>query len=199
MIPDFIIPFVGYRSWWLDVQYLKSFNGVIWTPGKALKAYCNTLVWSSIPNNRHVEVMTWKDHFAPADECTCGIYATKDCDTLLRSGINKQSIRGEVYLWGVMFEGTNGYRAQYAYPKNFVISLDLLGGEFLGEVAEGISRMQLEALSKFNVDMFLTRTWKNPLYSEDGEEPAPVPVYVKDEGWQNAGLRWMEENQLPLE
>ncbi len=72
----------------------------------------------------------------PQKHCTCGIYSRKDIDfAFWRSSRGSPSLAdpagilgilptvlGLVYLWGNIVEGTDGYRAQYAYPaKLFVV------------------------------------------------------------------------------
>lgn len=54
----------------------------------------------------------------PGDRCSCGIYAYKAYEEAKRA-CGGSGVLGEVYLWGKIIEGTDGYRAQYAYPKWF--------------------------------------------------------------------------------
>jgi len=37
-------------------------------------------------------------------------------------GLRPYGICGEVYLWGTVIEHRSGWRAQFAYPKSFVLS-----------------------------------------------------------------------------
>lgn len=57
---------------------------------------------------------------APAESCSCGIYALKSRAAAVAYG-QHTSVLGEVYLWGKVIEGEDGYRAQYAYPKSLTI------------------------------------------------------------------------------
>jgi hypothetical protein len=40
IIPDYISPIVGHRTWQWDDLGLKSLNGERWVPGQALEAVC---------------------------------------------------------------------------------------------------------------------------------------------------------------
>lgn len=64
---------------------------------------------------------------APAEQCSCGLYALKARD-MGSSYLSSAQAWGEVYLWGKVIEGDFGYRAQYAYPKN--ISIAVLGNGY---------------------------------------------------------------------
>jgi hypothetical protein len=56
--------------------------------------------------------------------CGCGIYAFKQLKSA-RADYTETSrypnrVFGSVWLWGRMLEHSKGYRAQFAYPKNFI-------------------------------------------------------------------------------
>lgn len=55
------------------------------------------------------------DH-APEEWCECGIYAASELD-----GCPVGHIAGKVKLWGTVVEGERGYRAEYAYPSEFLV------------------------------------------------------------------------------
>ena len=59
------------------------------------------------------------------------------------------SIYGELYLWGTVVEHQLGWRAQYAYPKNFTLPL--------GMVPFGMSRTELwlTYLAAYGCDIFV--------------------------------------------
>jgi len=64
-------------------------------------------------------------HESPEMRCFCGIYATKTLRHLWRQfslDYYGAYAIGEVWLWGNVIEGTDGFRAQYAYPKQLFIS-----------------------------------------------------------------------------
>jgi hypothetical protein len=71
-----------------------------------------------------------KRHQAPLESCCCGIHAAKDLETL-RAFLSSGPIVGEVYLWGKVIPGENGYRAQYAYPKSLRLVADRVVGREL--------------------------------------------------------------------
>ena len=135
--PDHIAPIVAHRTWRYDAWGLQSLGDLkIWTPGTAIQARCKLF-----------------DHEAPSENCTCGIYAAKTYRQLVAMGCAGGGpldfgVHGEVYLWGRVWEHELGYRAQFAYPKNFLISLS--------GAAYAIENLKfcVNALSKFRVDVF---------------------------------------------
>jgi hypothetical protein len=110
VIPDFISPIVGYRVWNWHANELKSVNGEVWRPGRALTANC--------PKGNHEP---------PADGCSCGVYAAKSYQHLQEIIYPSKFaeafafVHGEVYLWGKVVEHDLGYRAQFACPKSLVL------------------------------------------------------------------------------
>jgi hypothetical protein len=106
-IPDYVSPIVGYRVWDWDATGLRSLNGEVWFPGRALTAKCLKT-----------------DHEPPADGCSCGVYAGKNYQHLQDISLStafESCVHGEVYLWGKVVEHDLGYRAQFAYPKSLVL------------------------------------------------------------------------------
>jgi hypothetical protein len=108
--PDYISPVVGFRVWQWDATGLKSLNGIQWHPAEAFTAECRSQGC----------------HEVPQSDCTCGIYASKTFDHLHRIGYTHDRIRGEVWLWGAVVEHEEGWRAQFAYPKNLVFPVSLV-------------------------------------------------------------------------
>ena len=122
-IPDYISPIVGYRVWHWDALGLKSLNGIPWLPGRPLSAACKIALARTIAGraeHRHVT------HEAPHENCTCGVYAAKSVGHLRTYGYMQYGIYGEVWLWGTVVEHEAGWRAQNAYPKNFVVPLEMM-------------------------------------------------------------------------
>lgn len=103
-LPVEIEPVVAYRSWnamW--PYYLSNLNGHdLWMPGQRVEARC----------------IHHKEHDAPVRDCSCGIYALKNQEWAIIAG----NVWGMVYLWGRIVEGPQGYRAQYAYPKELFVT-----------------------------------------------------------------------------
>jgi hypothetical protein len=143
-IPDYISPIVAARVWKWDAEGLKSFNdGVPWLPEQPMKARCSR----PLGEVYKPETCECEDN-APAENCTCGIYAAKNYQHLVTIGYASKGfigVQGEVYLWGKILEHELGYRAQYAYPKNLTISVERFG----------IKRPPLQTLITYGVDVFL--------------------------------------------
>jgi hypothetical protein len=55
-------------------------------------------------------------HPAPSVDCTCGLHAAHDPDTLRRA--RTPAVLGRVALWGKVIEHEYGYRAEFAYPQS---------------------------------------------------------------------------------
>jgi hypothetical protein len=176
--PDYIEPFVGYRAWNWNDEGITSLNNVPWTPKVAFEATCGR----HSPPEGGVCCFPVCEHTVPNIDCTCGVY----------SGINMQhlsadtdymhrGIHGEVSLWGRVFVHTLGWRAQYAYPKFFVVPPNMLPFT----VAE-IQR-RLESLIKYDCDIYLQ---KDLLPSRDGEK---IPLWMKDYGYSQQGIGYLIE------
>lgn len=99
-------PFVGWRVWkFMRPNYLTDVNATtVHEPGQAVEAYCR--VWEH----------TTSDHMAPKENCTCGFYACKTRQQLAQFG-SMYEVGGEVWLWGKVIEYSEGFRAQFMYPK----------------------------------------------------------------------------------
>lgn len=154
VIPDYISPIVGYRIWrWDAWEGLKSLNGEVWLPGRAVTAKCRR-----IPEN----------HECPSDCCSCGVYAAKNYEHLEKIGLSRMAsldfvLHGEVWLWGRVVEHQLGYRAQFAYPKTFVLP-------------PNIAPSCLESLTGYGVDIL---TSSNTL------------LWERKEVYTGAGLAWL--------
>jgi hypothetical protein len=162
--PDFISPVVGYRVWQWDAAGLKSLNGIGWHPGEAFAAECRTQGC----------------HEVPQSNCTCGIYASKSLDHLRRLGFTEQRISGEVCLWGTVAEHEEGWRAQFAYPKNFIVPLSI--------VPLGMTSVEswLARLAAYGRDIFvLGETGTVPLWhTGSGVDPNGLGLLVRRcEAW----------------
>ena len=133
---------------------MKSLNGIGWRPGEAFTAECKTQGC----------------HEVPRSDCTCGIYASKSLDHLRRIGYTENRIHGEVCLWGTIIEHEDGWRAQFAYPKNFVLPLSLV------PFAMGEIESWLASLAAYGCDILV-----------DGKTGA-VPLWRTDFGVEANGL-----------
>jgi len=112
-------------------------------------------------------------HDAPQANCTCGVYAVKTLDHFRSAGYERFGIHGEVYLWGKVVEHELGYRAQFAYPKNFVLPPDLIPSD----TKEMESR--LEALAEYDTDVFIVGS---------GQQ---IPLCRRGSGFDAAGLDYL--------
>jgi len=66
------------------------------------------------------------NHHAPEAGCSCGIYAAKSQGPHYLTYASETDVWGEVYLWGKIQEYTDGYRAEFAYPKALSTSRERL-------------------------------------------------------------------------
>lgn len=116
-VPDAIEPAVGYRVWRVNNDRLESLNHhAIWAPYETFVADCRV--------RGHPE--------PPVENCTCGTYAAATFNRLFEMGYTSSGglfsgspedilIAGTVNLWGNIIPGTHGWRAQFAYPRKFLI------------------------------------------------------------------------------
>jgi hypothetical protein len=160
-VPDYISPFTAYRTWhWEPDGTVLSLNTARWLPGEAHVAKCN---------NNH-------SHESPDRECTCGIYAAKHWKHLIDIGYAGYGIHGEVALWGKIEECHLGYRAQYAYPKHFIVPPNML----TADMRETERKMQ--ALVAFNVDIFIATD------NQPKVDTQKIPLWVRDFGYSAQGI-----------
>lgn len=138
-VTDSLSCIVGWRAWrlWPDFEQIKSMEATRNVP-LLLRAvaYHNTypimekmtavcLCSDKGPgpslSNPMADVVCPPPHEAPGWECNCGIWAFKSLDRLVavlgEHHYGKLPVLGTVNLWGKVIETENGFRAQYAYPK----------------------------------------------------------------------------------
>src|SRR5208283_4983697 len=168
-LPDYISPIVGYRVWTWGTLGLKSLCGERWKPSQSLAARCRA---STIVGRADV-VHDVRD--IPEANCTCGIYAAKTLHYFRSAGYERYGIHGEVYLWGKVVEHELGYRAQFAYPKTFVLPPDALPFT-LAEIWP-----RLQALTLYGSDIFVLA---------DDETRS---LWGKRSGFDPAGLDYLTE------
>lgn len=167
VIPDYVSPITGYRVWQCASEGLKSLNGELWPPAQPLVARCRTTAWAKKVSEGQSR------HDAPQWQCTCGVYAAKSPHHLRRKGYLDHGICGEVYLWGQVVEHHSGWRAQFGYPKNLVLSADRLPLGLAG-VTE-----RLDKLIAYRTDIFLSEPMSNFL------------LWSPNSGYQADGLEWL--------
>lgn len=167
-VADYISPIVGYRVWTWSTLGLKSLCGEPWRPVQSLAARCRASVIVG-------RVGAAGDHDAPLADCTCGIHAAKTLQHLRSARYERYAIHGGVYLWGTVVEHERGWRAESAYPKNFILSPDALPFT----LAEIPSRLQ--ALTLYGGDISVLG---------DGET---ISLWSKSSGFDRAGLDYLIE------
>jgi hypothetical protein len=113
IIPDVAGIITGWRAWHVTTDgLLESLSqDHVWTPREATVATCG------------------KRHPVPHEKCMCGLYAARTLDHLAGMGYNGYgadhfAIVGEVAMWGKVIVGTQGWRAQYAYPKRLLVPFE---------------------------------------------------------------------------
>lgn len=122
-VPDMIEPCVGWRVWGVHVNLrngelpiLHSATAAhVWEPGIPTAAVCGR-------GNKHGP---------PCNGHGCGLYAAKTYKHLMgmsypsyNADSGEWNILGEVNLWGKVVEGTQGWRAQYGYPKKLYVPFE---------------------------------------------------------------------------
>jgi hypothetical protein len=172
-IPDYISPIVGYRVWQWDAAGLKSLNGELWVPGQRLSAICRADATGSISGLANV---LHKASELPHFKCTCGIYAAKTLERLRQCGYSRFGVYGEVHLWGTVVEHERGWRAQYAYPKAFVLAPNVLPFSLSAIDA------RLRTLSAFGTDIFILRDHQR------------IALWKKGSGYDATGLDYLIAN-----
>jgi hypothetical protein len=128
-VPDHYEPITAWRAWKLSNLRLHALgsNGE-WPVKKPIEAICNKK-YASIADPAGVNIT---NHPAPNHNCECGVWAFNSLDNLMSAiqGHYHAAVLGQVSLWGRVIECENGFRAQYAYPKElwlFDNSLEELG------------------------------------------------------------------------
>lgn len=124
-----------------------------------------------------------RQHLVPDPSCTCGMYAGIDMQHLIDIKYIQRGIHGEVSLWGRLYRHSLGWRAQYAYPKFFVVPVNMI--PFRCDEAQ----QRLEMLTAFDVDIYLQPDKE----AEVGGER--IPLWVKDFGYSHQGLSWLVEKR----
>lgn len=137
LVPDLISPVVGYRTWVMTPDGIISpmmYDRKVWPVDRAMVANC------------HLREAFGRDNVEPHDspdkDCSCGLHSFSSLPKnwmkwasneerverqliekdLVDEGAIGSFVPGLVDNWGKIFEGDNGRRAEYAYPKAFGFS-----------------------------------------------------------------------------
>lgn len=111
--PDYIGTLTGWRGWEVTDGLLESLGtDVTWEPKVAPKSQCRRAKTSH--------------HYGPQKNCTCGYWSFKSLELLTQSlcGYKNTVVIGTVEIWGRVIECTNGYRSEFAYPKELWLLKD---------------------------------------------------------------------------
>ena len=178
-VPDYISPFTAYRAWQWDSDGLKSMNHAKWMPKVAFEAVCA----QHAPVHGGICCYPVCSHQVPDENCTCGMYAGIDFQHLINIGYASQGIHGEVLLWGKLERCSLGWRAQYAYPKFFVIPPDHLPFQMI-EV-----QRRVQQLIAYDVDIYL-QVEREPVVGG-----MRLPLWMKGYGWSQQGIGHLLEER----
>ena len=181
-VPDtYIEPFVAYRAWNWTAEGVTSLNGALWTPKVAFEAKCHYAadlcsMRAAAIGSVAAEFWESKSHQVPGPACTCGMYAGINMQHMIDIGYIQRGIHGEVSLWGRLYRHTLGWRAQYAYPKFFVVPANMVPFRF-DEAQE-----RLKTLVEFDVDIYLQPERE----ARVGQEK--IPLWIRDYGYSQQGI-----------
>jgi hypothetical protein len=188
-VPDtYIEPFTAYRAWDWTEEGIKSLNGVLWTPKQAFEAYCSKAAgWEAPPEEwSEIEKQAWREehqHKVPSPSCTCGMYAGINMQHLIDINYIGRGIHGEVSLWGRLYRHTLGWRAQFAYPRFFVVPVGMVPFDMTE------AQRRLAQLTEFGVDIFLQKERE----ARVGQER--IPLYIQEYGYSRQGLDFLVEKR----
>lgn len=114
--PDYVHTLTGWRGWKVKAGKLAALGmRGVWEPKKATPSGCDKSsdpLWF-MPNPA-------PPHLAPHKNCACGYWSFKSLDMLTRalsSYVDSVDVIGSVEIWGRVIECENGFRSEYAYPK----------------------------------------------------------------------------------
>jgi len=98
-------------------------------------------------------------------------------------GYIQRGIHGEVALWGRLYRHSLGWRAQFAYPKFFVVPANMV------PLNMNEAKGRLDSLCDFGVDIYLQPDTEVTLKSEK------IPLWMPDYGYTTQGLEWLVEKR----
>jgi hypothetical protein len=128
--PDAFGAVVAWRAWKISDRSRKILlpgGGSVHVPEELrLRSVSMTEEWTP---RQPMEATCRSSHEPPGDDCHCGLYAAKTrahLESMSYPNYNYQLgdpsvCIGEVWLWGGIVEGSQGWRAQFAYPKRILV------------------------------------------------------------------------------
>jgi hypothetical protein len=109
------------------------------------------------------------------------MYAGINMRHLIDINYIQRGIHGEVHLWGRLMRHTLGWRAQFAYPKFFVVPSNMV------PVKVEEAQQRLAALVEFDVDIYLQPENEACI----GQEK--IPLWIRDYGYSQQGISFLIE------
>jgi hypothetical protein len=115
-VPDAATPIIGWRAWVLVPRSgarpkISSIGyPLVWLPRESIQAQC--LIRRACSP-------------APGEHCDCGIHALRTVEAVLKDvpkPLFPPLVLGRVSLWGRVVVGTRGWRGQFAYPANLIVT-----------------------------------------------------------------------------
>jgi len=186
-VPDtYIEPFTAYRVWNWTEHGVTSLNSEIWTPKVAFEARCRQAddlrsMQAAAPTMAAKEFWSRHTHNVPDPGCTCGMYAGINMQHLIDINYIQRGIHGEVSLWGRLYRHTLGWRAQFAYPKRFIVPANMV------PIKVEEAQKRLAMLVEFGVDIYL----QTEREARVGQQA--IPLWVRDYGYSNQGISFLVE------
>lgn len=118
ILPKEVYPILAWRAFkYYTPGYLGDVGGShVYEPKRPWESSCR------VNEFRAQKDAPLVDHIAPGEECTCGFWAFKDKEQIVRQGYNGHGLIGEVWLWGRVIECEDGYRSQYMYVNSLFVT-----------------------------------------------------------------------------
>ena len=145
VVPDGVVPLVGYREWAVQFEHderpsLRSlFHPTTWPWDRVLGAVClRPLIWHGRNDLSHDGV--------PDPSCECGIYAFRRPDFETLRGAKGRKARGVVRGWGRYVLGSSGWRSEFGGVA--AIEADPDAPDLSAELAERYGVPVLETLDE---------------------------------------------------
>lgn len=187
-VPDTYVPpepFTAYRAWdWCD-EGVKSLNGALWTPKEAFEARCpyakdlQSMKFAAPKTPEAKKFWDKHTHHVPDAKCTCGMYAGINMQHMIDINYIERGIHGEVSLWGRLMRHTLGWRAQFAYPKFFIVPANMI------PIKAKEAQERLNTLIEFDVEIHLQPERE----ARVGQQT--IPLWTPDYGYSNQGVQFL--------